>query len=88
MTPTIVTPELSVTPTTSEILLQEIVNLLRESHLHKLKEYDEENRRSDWMVVAMVIDRFLLILFSILTIVVTLALLINTPLAKNIKLPD
>ncbi len=38
-----------------------------------------EGCRTDWMLVAMVLDRFLLIVFFLLTIAVSAAILMNHP---------
>ena len=39
----------------------------------------EEGCNTDWMLVAMVLDRFLLIVFTTLTIFVSLVILLNHP---------
>ena len=39
----------------------------------------EDGCRTDWMLVAMVLDRFLLIVFTVLTIFVSLGILLNHP---------
>ena len=40
---------------------------------------DKEQCRTDWMLVAMVLDRLLLVVFVVLTIAVSLGILLNHP---------
>lgn len=63
---------------TDNLLMQilEVTTDLRDSQ--KAKD-DGDAIVHDWMLVSMVIDRFLLILFSILTIIVSCSILFNRP---------
>ena len=54
----------------------DILNDFRESHVVS---NSEEQCRRDWMLVAMVLDRFLLLLFIFLTIVVSAVILSSHP---------
>ena len=52
----------------------------KKSHSEK-KEH--EQCKTDWMLVAMVLDRLLLIIFIILTVALSLGILLNHPTHKN-----
>ena len=60
-------------------LLTQISGTLSQTRQAQLSQADNEECRKSWMMVAMVIDRFLLVLFSLLTIIVSTVLLLNHP---------
>lgn len=62
-----------------ELLMQEQTEIMRKfaDKLHNQTETDEIV--SEWQMVALVVDRFLLILFTMTTIAVTLAILLQQP---------
>ena len=60
-------------------LLKQISNNLSHIQQRQLSQADNQECRNDWMMVAMVIDRLLLLIFTLLSIVVCLILLLNRP---------
>ncbi len=72
-----------------KILLEEVVKHLR-TITAKLKEMDEqENLKTQWKVVAKILDRFFLVVFIIIVIVSSTTLLLIYPLlAQNRHKPD
>ena len=63
-----------------QLLLKQMNYTLLQNQQRKLSQADNEECRKSWMMVAMVIDRFLLVLFSLLTITISTVLLLNHPL--------
>ena len=60
-------------------LLKQIQDILFSSQQRQQSQADEEYCRNSWMMVAMVIDRLLLLVFTLLTIVTSSVLLLNRP---------
>ena len=60
-------------------LLKQVNEILFISQQNRQSQADEEEYCKSWMMVAMVIDRFLLCVFTLLTIIVSLVLLLNHP---------
>ena len=60
-------------------VVKQISDTLFQSQQRQLSQADDEECRNSWMLVAMVIDRLLLLLFTLLTVFVYLVLLLNRP---------
>ena len=60
-------------------LLKQVHDILFSSQQRQQSQADEEYCRNSWMMVAMVIDRLLLLVFTLLTIVTSSVLLLNRP---------
>ena len=60
-------------------LLKQIGDILVHTQKSQQSQADDQECRNSWMMVAMVLDRFLLLVFTLLTIVVSLVLLLNHP---------
>ena len=60
-------------------LLKQISNILFHTQQRQQSQVDDEVCRNSWMMVAMVIDRLLLLIFTLLTTVISLVLLLNHP---------
>ena len=59
--------------------MRQICDILLETQQRQMSQADVEEYRSSWMMVAMVIDRLLLLVFTLLTIIVSIVLLLNHP---------
>lgn len=70
--PTPVTP-----PPTVERLLGEILHTLQRSQRSKDQEDMSQDMKEEWMMVALVLDRFFFFLFTAVSILVGLAILLN-----------
>ena len=62
-----------------QLLMRQICDTLLETQQRQMSQADVEECRSSWMMVAMVIDRLLLLVFTLLTIIVSIVLLLNHP---------
>ena len=60
-------------------VVKQISDTLFQSQQRQLSQADDEECRNSWMLVALVIDRLLLLLFTLLTVFVYLVLLLNRP---------
>ena len=60
-------------------VLKQMSDTLFQFQQRQLSQADDEECRNSWMLVAMVIDRLLLLLFTLLTVFVYLVLLLNRP---------
>ena len=60
-------------------VLGQISDTLIQTQQRHESQADAEECRNNWMMVAMVIDRFLLLLFTLLTVIVSAVLLLNHP---------
>ena len=60
-------------------LLKQVNDILFSSQQNRQWQTEEEECCNCWMMVTMVIDRFLLCVFTLLTIIVSLVLLLNHP---------
>ena len=67
------------TGSTSEKLLSEIKNILLTVQKEREDNKNAARNRTEWQLVALVLDRAFLILFVVLTIVVSLTILLNHP---------
>ena len=72
-------PPFTVTYRVENNLLKHVHEILSCSQRHEQSRADDEECRNSWMMVAMVIDRLLLLVFTLLTIVVSSVLLLNHP---------
>ena len=72
-------PPFTVTYRVENNLLKHVHDILSCSQRHEQSRADDEECRNSWMMVAMVIDRILLLVFTLLTIVVSSVLLLNHP---------
>ena len=59
--------------------LNQICDILKQFQDRQEKQVDDDGCRTNWMLVAMVVDRFLLLVFILLTVVVSCAILMNRP---------
>ena len=59
--------------------LDEICSILAEFKRQHLAKVGVDALRANWMLVAVVVDRFLLLLFVLLTIIASCAILLNRP---------
>ena len=73
------TPNSKMTYRIETILLTQIKDILFHTQKRQLSKADEQDCRNSWLVVAMVIDRLLLLVFTLLTIVISLVLLLYHP---------
>ena len=73
------TPPSTVTYRVETKLLKHIHDILSSSQNREQLQADEEDCRNSWMMVAMVIDRLLLLVFTLLAIVTSSVLLLNRP---------
>ena len=73
------TPPSTVTYRVETKLLKHVHDILSSSQKREQLQADEEDCRNSWMMVAMVIDRFLLLVFTLLAIVTSSVLLLNHP---------
>ena len=62
-----------------QLSLEQIYDVLFQTQQQQMSQADVEECRSSWMMVAMVIDRLLLVVFTLLTIIVSIVLLLNHP---------
>ena len=62
-----------------QLLLKQICDTSSQTQQRHQSQANDEECRNSWMMVAMVIDRLLLILFTLLTIIVSIVLLLNHP---------
>ena len=60
-------------------VVKQISDTLFQSQQRQLSQADDEECRNSWMLVALVIDRLLLLLFTLLIVFVCLVLLLNRP---------
>lgn len=63
----------------TDAALAHILAILKDFQESHLASNREESCRRDWMLVAMVIDRFLLVVFFFLTVIVTSVILTSHP---------
>ena len=59
--------------------LKQICATLFETQQRQMSQEDADECRHSWMMVAMVIDRLMFLIFTLLTITVSIALLLNHP---------
>ena len=62
-----------------QLSLKQICATLFETRQQQMSQEDAEECRHSWMMVAMVIDRLMFLIFTLLTIIVSLVLLLNHP---------
>ena len=62
-----------------QLLLNQICDTSSQTQQRHQWQLNDEECRSSWMMVAMVIDRLLLMVFTLLTIIVSIVLLLNHP---------
>ncbi len=67
----------------SETILTQILNILQGFKVNSDDTKNVDGCKTNWMLVAMVIDRFLLIVFFSLTVFVALGILLNKPSYNN-----
>ena len=67
---------------TSEELLNDIKDMLLTVQRDREEKKDVATNRTEWQLVALVLDRAFLIVFVVLTIVVSLCILLNHPTYK------
>ena len=59
--------------------LNQICDILQQFQKHQEEQVDDDGCRTNWMLVAMVVDRFLLVVYILLTVIVTSAILMSRP---------
>ena len=64
---------------TKDTPVDEIVRILQQFEKKQLEEDKTSGYQGDWILVAMVLDRFLLFLFALLTIITTAVILSSSP---------
>ena len=60
-------------------VLNEICEILKQFQQRQEEQDDSKGCRTNWVLVAMVIDRFLLVVFILLTVIVTCVIILNRP---------
>ena len=60
-------------------ILADIRDSIAEMKMMKRKQQESDGHRENWMLVAVVLDRFFLVIFVILTVVVSLSILLTYP---------
>ena len=66
--------------------MYEIREFLDEIRLRHRDKVEEDGCRTDWMLVAIVLDRLFLIIFVVLSVIIALTLLLNYPHYDDFKL--